>query len=116
MNTNYILAGGGLLLLSLLAVLIKALWGQFSPIVVAVVTGLTAHATKYATAYAYGALLAVTASLQAMAEVATQQGWVYCAAAAKILQPGLVAVLAYVRPSPGQQNAPADPPAKAGAP
>jgi len=80
------------------------------PVVVAVVSGLIGHATKYATGYAFGMLLATAASLQELAAIATDNHWTYVAAAAKVLQPGLVAVIAYIRPAPApapaQQNQP----------
>ena len=63
---------------------------------------LTAQAAAYAPAYAMGFLYASAASLQALTEVAAQMQWPYLAAASKVLQPGIVAVIAFVNKSPGQ--------------
>jgi hypothetical protein len=63
---------------------------------------LTAQAATYAPAYAMGFLYASAASLQALTEVASQMQWPYLVAASKVLQPGIVAIIAYVNKSPGQ--------------
>ena len=70
------------------------------PVVRAVSAGLAQHAQRYALAYAMATLYGAAASLQALAEVAQQLGWVHVAAAAKVIQPGAVAVIAYVSRSP----------------
>ena len=64
---------------------------------------LTSSASKYATSYAMGFLYASAASLQALTEVATQMQWPYLVAASKILQPGIVAIIAFVNKPPAQE-------------
>jgi hypothetical protein len=74
-----------------------------NPIFKGVIGGLAQHSTKYALAYAMASLYAAAASLQALAEVATQFHWVYLAAAAKVMQPGIVAVIAYITKGPSAE-------------
>lgn len=64
---------------------------------------LTKQAASYAPAYAMGFLYASAASLQALTEVATQMQWPYLVAASKCLQPGIVAIIAFVNKSPVQE-------------
>jgi hypothetical protein len=93
-------------------ILIWKVGDDVNPIVKGMVGGLSDHASRYATAYAFGGLLAVAASLQELAAIAVDMKWVYVAAAAKVLQPGLVAVIAFVRtpaPTTPKPNAPAAP-------
>ena len=74
------------------------------PIVVEVVKGLTVHAQKNAFGYAIGSMLAVLASLQALGEVARDAGWIYVDYAVKVVQPGMAAAIAFMRPSPAQSG------------
>lgn len=61
---------------------------------------LKQHSAKYALAYAMAMMYAAAASLQSLSEVAVAMHWVYVGAAAKVLQPGVVAVIAYVSNGP----------------
>ena len=73
------------------------------PLLHEVVGGLSGHAKRYAFAYAMAMVYAAAASLQALADEATRLGWVYVAASAKVIQPGAVALIAYVSKSPTVQ-------------
>lgn len=75
---------------------------QLEPITTGVVRGLSSHAQRYALGYALACLYASAASLQALADEATRLGWLYVAAAAKVIQPGAVAIIAYVTKAPTQ--------------
>lgn len=66
----------------------------------AVEQGLVKDAVSNYKGYAMAAMYAGAASLQALSDVATSMGWHKTAAAAKVVQPGLVAVIAYVNKSP----------------
>ena len=78
------------------------------PIVHGVIDSLGKQAGRNAIIWTMALMYACAASLQALAEVATQLQWLYLAAAAKVLQPGIVAVIAYVNkaPSPAEPTAP----------
>lgn len=94
-------------LLAILALLVVAhqFRERLEPVIAAVVAGLAKHASQHSLAYALAFLYAAAASLQALAEVATEHGWVYVAAFAKVAQPAAVAIIAFVRPSPTQEAA-----------
>ncbi len=66
------------------------------PIVNGVVGGLAKNASQHALGYAMASLLATLGCLQELAAVATDFHWVYVAAFAKVLQPGLAAIVGYV--------------------
>lgn len=70
------------------------------PVVKVVIGGVAKNAQQYALMYAMAMLYATAASLQALAEVATAFHWVYVAAFAKVMQPGTVAIIAYVTKPP----------------
>jgi hypothetical protein len=78
---------------------------SLEPITSGVVKGLSVHAQRYAFSYALVCLYASAASLQALADEATKLGWLYVAAAAKIIQPGAVAVIAFVTKPPTKGEA-----------
>lgn len=109
MNPNDFMAANSLvwpLCFVLIALLIlRKVEQDVHPIVTGMVSGLAAQSGKHAAAWAMALLMASAASCQALSEVATELGWVYVAALAKVLQPGLVAVIAYVIRSPSQQGA-----------
>lgn len=85
---------------------------EIRPLVRNVVGGVAKNAQQYALMYAMAFIYASAASLQALGEVATQFGWIYVAAAAKVLQPGIVAVIAYVTKPPQFTQANSDTSAK----
>ena len=62
--------------------------------------GLVNDALKNYAAYAMAGMYAAAASLQALSDVAQSMGWHRTAAFAKIAQPGVVALIAYVNKSP----------------
>ena len=80
--------------------ILRRVGDDMRPIVNGVVGGVAKNAQQHALMYAMGLLYASTASLQALSEVATSFHWVYVAAFAKVAQPGLVAVIAYVTKPP----------------
>lgn len=79
---------------------LKRFSALIDPVATEVVRGLSGHAQKYAFAYAMAMVYAAAASLQALADEATRLGWLYIAASAKVIQPGAVALIAYVSKSP----------------
>jgi len=91
--------------------LLRKVEAQVNPIVVGIVSGVSINAKQYALMYAMALLYASAASLQALGEVAASFHWVYVAAFAKVLQPGLVAVIAYVTKPPQFTQAKPDAPA-----
>lgn len=74
------------------------------PIFAGMVRGLAAQSTSNAASWAMAILIASGASCQALGEVATELGWIYVAAIAKVFQPGIVALIAYVMRSPVQSE------------
>jgi len=97
-----------LTVLLIMLFVLRQIESEVKPIVAGMVTGLAAQSTRNAASWAMAALMAAAASCQALGEVATDLGWIYAAAAAKVFQPGLVAVIAFVMRSPAQ-NAEAKP-------
>ena len=83
---------------------------ELRPLVRSVVGGVTSNAKQYSLMYAMAFIYASAASLQALGEVATQFGWIYVAAFAKVAQPGVVAVIAYVTKPPQVTQAAPDKP------
>lgn len=69
----------------------------------AVEQGLVKDAVANYRSYAMAAMYAGAASLQALSDVAQSMAWHKTAAAAKVIQPGLVAIIAYVNKSPSQE-------------
>lgn len=84
---------------------------KVNPIFVGVISGVATNAKQYALMYAMAFIYASAASLQALGEVATSFHWVYLAAFAKVAQPGVVAVIAYVTKPPSFTQAAPDKPA-----
>lgn len=91
-----------LTVLTIALVILRKVDAEMRPIVSGMVSGLAAKSARNAENWALAALMASAASCQALGEVATDLGWGYVAAAAKVLQPGLVAVIAFVMRSPAQ--------------
>lgn len=77
---------------------------ELRPVFTNVVAGVAKNAQSNALQYAMGLALATLSSMQALQEVATQFGWVWVAAGAKILGPGLGTLVAFMKPSPVQDN------------
>lgn len=73
------------------------------PIVNGMVQTLAKQSTSNAVAWAVGLMMGTLASLQALGEVAQQMHWYYLAAFAKVLQPGLAGIVAYIMASPTQK-------------
>lgn len=89
-----------MLVIVLVFLVVYRLGEQVKKLADTVISSLNVNAQKYAASWAMGFLYATAASLQAMAEVATTLHWAYAAAAAKVLQPGVVAIIAYMNKSP----------------
>lgn len=104
----YVLGLVALLLFGVVAWIVRS---ELGPIFTGIVSGLTAHATKNATGYALGALMALLASLDALGDVATANQWPLIAAACKVLQPGIAAIVAAAMRS---QNGAGKDPGKSG--
>lgn len=66
---------------------------------------LAKQASTNAVAWGVGIMMGLLGSLQALGEVAQQMHWVYFAAFAKVLQPGLAAIVSYIMASPAQKTA-----------
>lgn len=90
------------LLVALLVV--RQIRDEMKPVARAVVDGLAKHGARHSLAYAMAILYATAASLQALADVARDMGWLYVEAFAKVVQPGAVAIIAFVRPSPAESG------------
>ena len=86
------------LLISLL--ILRQLRDDVRPIFTGMVSALASQSQKNAMAWAIGMMLGTVASLQAVVEVAQQMHWLYIGALAKVMQPGLAAIIAYVTKSP----------------
>lgn len=88
--------------------ILRRVGDDIKPIAHGVVGGLAKNAQQHALAYAMAMLYATAASLQALAEVAASFHWDYLAAFAKVLQPGTVAIIAYVTKPPAFTQAAPD--------
>lgn len=86
-------------------VVLRKVEKDLQPVVNGVVGGVAKNAQKNALMYAMGIIYASAASLQALGEVATSFGWVHVAAFAKVAQPGVVAIIAYVTKPPAGASA-----------
>lgn len=100
----------GLVVIVILGVVGWIVRRELGPMVTAIIGGLTKHATTNATGYALGAMMALLASLDALGDVATANQWPLLAAACKVLQPGIAAIVAAAM----RQNGPPKDPSKAG--
>ena len=90
--------------------ILRQLRDEVRPIFINVVGGVASNAKQYSLMYAMAFIYASAASLQALAEVATSFGWVHVAAFAKVAQPGIVAIIAYVTKPPSFTQAAPDKP------
>lgn len=91
-------------------VVLRQLRDDLRPIATGVINGVAAQSSRNALAWAFGLMIATLGSLNALVEVAEKMHWIYLAAFAKVLQPGLAAVIGYVTKSPGQQKDQTTPP------
>lgn len=98
------------MLVSLL--LLRQLRMDLNPIFRSVIGGVSQNAQRNSMAYAMCFLMACAASLQALADVSRDLGWVYVEAACKVIQPGTVAIIAYVTKSPSLPSETPTPPPK----
>lgn len=85
-----------LVVLLIALVVLRKVETEMKPIVTGIVKGLTLDATSNAKVYAYGVLLSVTASLQALGDEATKMQWVYLVIFCKVAQPACVAVIGFI--------------------
>lgn len=74
----------------------RRLGSDLRPVFMGFIRGMSDQAQRYSYFFAYGILLATAASDQELAKIADQFGWKACAAIAEVLQPGLVAFLAFL--------------------
>lgn len=93
--------------------LLRQLRDDVRPIFTGMIGSLAKQSTSNAVAWAMGIMMGLLGSLEALGEVAQQMHWLYLAAFAKVLQPGLAAVVSYIMASPAQKPpaTPATPPA-----
>lgn len=83
---------------------LRQLRDDVKPIFTNIINGVAKNAQMNAMTYAMALMLGTLSSLQALTEVATQLGWLYVAAAAKVLQPGLAAVVALMTKTSSSQR------------
>ena len=81
-------------------IVLRRVRNSLEPIINGMTGTLKVQATRYAMAWALACMYAAGASLQALGEVATSLGWVYVAAFAKVTQPAIIAVIAFVNKTP----------------
>lgn len=84
-------------------VILRQVGDEVSPIFKGITAALASQSKQNALAWAMAMMLGTVASLQAVVEVAAQMHWVYVGAFAKVLQPGLAAIIAYITKSPLNQ-------------
>lgn len=90
----------------LMIVLARKFANDLRPVFNNVVAGVAKNAQSNALQYALGMALACLSSMQALAEVATQFGWIYVAATAKIVGPGLGTLVAFMQRPPTSATPP----------
>lgn len=90
------------ILLSL--VMLRALRDEVQPIFRGMRDALAIQATKNAMAWAMAVMIGISASMQALIDVSHQLNWFYLEALARVIGPGLIAVIALLRPSPSQPS------------
>lgn len=83
--------------------LLRQLKEDVHPIFVGMVGTLAKQSSNNAVAWAVGIMMGLLGCLQALGEVAAQMHWLYLAAFAKVLQPGLAAIVSYIMASPAQK-------------
>jgi hypothetical protein len=93
-----------LVFLLVLLLTLRALAKDLQPMKEAVVSGLTKSASTNAVFYVTAGLLAALGSLGALREVADEQKWIYVSAAAKVLQPGIAAIVGLLKLGPSALN------------
>lgn len=100
-----------LVFLLIALIILKQVKDEVKPIFTGMVSSLATQSKVNAMQWALGMMLGTVASLQAVVEVATQMHWVYIGALAKVLQPGMAAVIAFVTKSPSESKPkPTNPP------
>lgn len=82
-------------------IVLRQLRDDVRPIFVNVVAGVAKNAQGNAIFYALAMMIGTLSSLQALADVAREMHWGYVEAFAKILQPGLAAVVGLMMRTPG---------------
>lgn len=91
-------------------IVLRKLREDVRPIFVNVVAGVAKNAQGNALFYAMAMMIGTLSSLQALADVAREFHWMYVSAGAKILQPGLAAVVGLMMRTPGNITVPAGSP------
>lgn len=80
--------------------ILRQVKNRVEPIFDGMTSTLKVQATRYALAWSLCMLYAAAASLQALGDVAEKMGWVYVDAFAQVVQPAVVAVIAFVNKAP----------------
>lgn len=80
--------------------ILKQVRTDVRPIFVGIVSGLAETSKKNSLFYAMAIAYALAASLQALADVSRDLHWPLVEAFAKVTQPGVVAIIAYVNKPP----------------
>lgn len=96
-----------LIIVLILLVILRKIENTVNPIIAGVVSGMAVQAQKNALGYGLAIGYGLSASLQALAEQATILHWVIIAAMAKVLNPFIVAMLAYAANNEIAKKAPA---------
>lgn len=84
-------------------ILLRQLREDVRPIFRGMVGTLADQSSRNAVAWSLGLMMGTLGSLQALSEVAHQMEWKYLEAFAKVLQPGLAAIVSYIMASPAQK-------------
>jgi hypothetical protein len=112
MSPEYFQAGSlvwPLTVILLALVILRDFREEVQPIVRSMRDALAQQATKNAMAWAMAMMVGASASMQAMVDVFHQLNWYYGEAAARIIGPGLIAVIALLR-NPPNSSPPTNPP------
>lgn len=89
--------------LLIMLILLRQLREDVRPIFIGMVGTLAKQSTSNAVSWAIGLMMGLLGSLEALGEVAQAMHWTYLAAFAKVLQPGLAAIVGYIIASPAQK-------------
>lgn len=90
-------------------IILRKLSNSIEPVFQGLISGLKNQASRHSLAWLMALMYASAASLQSLSEVAAALQWVYVAAFAKVVQPAVVAIIAYVNRPPQSLNPPTDP-------
>lgn len=104
MNYGELFQAGSLVwpltILLILLIVLKALGSEVKPIFSGMRDQLALQASKNAMVWAMAMMMGLSASNQSLIDVSHQLGWFYVEAMARVVGPGLIAVIALLRPTP----------------